>query len=71
MYAGSDPPPSGADALELEVRDHGPGVPAGALRRGHGLIGMRERAASFCGVLATSGDGGFAIRAVLPYGAAP
>jgi signal transduction histidine kinase len=61
----------GDDALELEVRDHGPGVPAGALRPGHGLIGMRERAASFGGALETSGDGGFAIRAVLPYGAAP
>ena len=58
----------GDRALEIEVTDDGrpPGVPGPA---GHGLIGMRERAAMFGGVL-TAGpgsSGGFRVRALLPW----
>ena len=59
------------DALELIVTDTGDGaaapVPAPG---GHGLVGMRERAAVFGGSL-TAGpraDHGFEVHAVLPYG---
>jgi signal transduction histidine kinase len=54
-------------ALELEVTDTGTGH--GPVRAGgHGLIGMRERAALFNGELTTgpSEGGGFAVRASLP-----
>jgi signal transduction histidine kinase len=64
----------GPDALELTIRDSGdptadappPGV------GGHGLIGMRERAALFGGTLSAGPcDGhGFEVRASLPYGEA-
>jgi signal transduction histidine kinase len=64
----------GPDALELTIRDSGdptadaprPGV------GGHGLIGMRERAALFGGTLsAAPTDGhGFEVHASLPYGKA-
>ena len=63
----------GADALELVIADAGTGngsVSGG----GHGLIGMRERAALFGGTLTLgrSDGGGFEVRARLPYaGAAP
>ena len=58
----------GDRALEIEVTDDGPAtaVPGPA---GHGLIGMRERAAMFGGVL-TAGpgsSGGFRVRALLPW----
>lgn len=64
----------GPDALELTIRDSGdptadaspPGV------GGHGLIGMRERAALFGGTLSAgpcNGDG-FEVHASLPYGEA-
>ncbi|GII64302.1 hypothetical protein Skr01_43870 [Sphaerisporangium krabiense] len=57
--------------LRLEVVDQGPrGTPAraGVREGGHGLIGMRERAALFQGTLTIGplGSGGFAVRAVLP-----
>jgi signal transduction histidine kinase len=55
-------------ALEIEVTDDGSGaaVPGPA---GHGLIGMRERAAMFGGTL-TAGPGsfgGFRVRVLLPW----
>jgi signal transduction histidine kinase len=52
--------------LEIEVTDNGAG-PQGNGRPGHGLIGMRERAALYGGRLETSAAaGGFTVRAVLP-----
>jgi signal transduction histidine kinase len=64
-----------ADTLRLRVRDNGPGpatpspAPVGAAGvAGHGLLGMRERAATVGGSLragAASG-GGFLVEAVLP-----
>jgi signal transduction histidine kinase len=58
-------------ALHVEVRDHGPGPtiePAG-----HGIVGMRERAAMVGGTLETgpADGGGFAVRAELPIGEPP
>ena len=57
-------------SLELEVADRGPGggretVTAG---NGHGLVGMRERAALFGGDVTAgpTADGGFAVHARLP-----
>jgi signal transduction histidine kinase len=55
-----------SDLLRLRIRDNGPG-PA-ARRTGHGLLGMRERAAAAGGSFRT-GDapgGGFRIEAQLP-----
>jgi signal transduction histidine kinase len=60
-----------ADALELTVTDSGNGTavhePAPG---GHGLVGMRERAALFGGTLTAGprGEQGFEVHAVLPYG---
>jgi len=57
------------DDLEIEVNDNGRGagvgIPTGA---GHGLVGMRERAALYGGRLdiATAPSTGFTVRAVLP-----
>jgi signal transduction histidine kinase len=59
-------------ALELEIRDQGPGAPAAA-RPGHGIIGMRERAALYGGELeiASPAGGGHVVRARLPVEAGP
>jgi signal transduction histidine kinase len=60
------------DALELTIADSGNGAASAASPGGHGLVGMRERAALFGGTL-TAGprDGrGFEVRASLPYGGA-
>jgi signal transduction histidine kinase len=59
------------DALELTITDEGDGLAAGAVSApGHGILGMRERAAMFGGTLtAQRRDGdGFVVNAVLPYG---
>ena len=59
-------------ALRIEVTDDGRGPSGG--RPGHGLIGMRERAALYGGTLETGPGphGGFRVVAVLPVGdAAP
>jgi signal transduction histidine kinase len=55
------------DALQLRVRDNGPGPPAAPLT-GHGLDGMRERAIAVGGQLHTgpATGGGFLITALLP-----
>ncbi len=61
------------DALELVVTDTGDGAPDHApTPGGHGLVGMRERAALFGGTLTAGprGDHGFEVHAVLPYGEA-
>jgi signal transduction histidine kinase len=62
----------GDEELELTISDDGRTVaaPVAGAAGGHGLIGMRERAALFGGSL-TAGprDGhGFEVRALLPYG---
>ncbi len=58
------------DALELRIRDNGPGPPAAqpVASGGHGLPGMRERAAAAGGELRTgaAAGGGFLIEATLP-----
>jgi signal transduction histidine kinase len=58
------------DALGLRIRDNGPGPPAAqpVAAGGHGLPGMRERAAAAGGQLRTGAapGGGFLIEATLP-----
>ena len=58
------------DALRLRIRDNGPGPPAAqpVAAGGHGLTGMRERAAAAGGELRTGAapGGGFLIEATLP-----
>jgi signal transduction histidine kinase len=56
------------DALRLRVRDNGPGPPTEPPAGGHGLLGMRERAAAAGGELCTgpAAGGGFLIEASLP-----
>lgn len=57
----------GAEALEITVRDDGPARAEASAGAGHGLVGMRERAALFGGHVETSeAAGGFTVRAVLP-----
>ncbi|MEU7941405.1 sensor histidine kinase [Microbispora bryophytorum] len=55
-------------AVELEVHDDGNGAAPLGLGTGHGLIGMRERAALYDGVLEAGPyeSGGFRVCAVLP-----
>jgi len=66
------------DALRVRVRDNGPGPPpapgspgATAPPGGHGLLGMRERAAADGGGLRTgaASGGGFLVEATLPTSA--
>ena len=58
------------DSLYLRVRDNGPGRSDNGQQTGHGLLGMRERAAMAGGTLQTSGarTGGFVVEAALPRG---
>jgi signal transduction histidine kinase len=65
-----------ADALWLRVRDNGPGPPpdtsaAAPPGGGHGLLGMRERAAAVGGKLRVgeASGGGFVVEARLPLAA--
>jgi signal transduction histidine kinase len=56
------------DTLRLHIRDNGPGPPPVAAAGGHGLAGMRERAAAVGGQLRTgpAAGGGFLVEATLP-----
>jgi signal transduction histidine kinase len=56
------------DALAVRIRDNGPGPPPAVPHGGHGLAGMRERAAAVGGELHTgpAPGGGFLITARLP-----
>ncbi len=59
------------DIVTIDITDNGIGEPGNqALAGGHGLAGMRERAAVFGGELAVGPrpDGGFGVRARLPLG---
>jgi signal transduction histidine kinase len=58
----------GDDALRLRIRDNGPGPRPGADPGGHGLAGMRERAAAVGGQIhtGTATVGGFLLEATLP-----
>ena len=62
----------GPDLLRLRVRDNGPGAPAmpssSPSAGGHGLLGMRERAAAVGGRLRTGPAdlGGYLVEATLP-----
>jgi signal transduction histidine kinase len=55
------------DALRLRIRDNGPGQ-ADRYHTGHGLLGMRERAAAVGGSLRAgeARGGGFCVEAELP-----
>ena len=56
------------DALCLRIRDNGPGPGDAAAAAGHGLLGMRERAAAVGGTLRTGAapGTGFLVEAQLP-----
>jgi signal transduction histidine kinase len=58
----------GDDALRLRVRDNGPGPGPSPGNTGHGLLGMRERAAAVGGSVRTgdAAGGGFCVEALLP-----
>jgi signal transduction histidine kinase len=55
-------------ALRVRIRDNGPGPSAVDATGGHGLLGMRERAAAVGGTLGAGagGTGGFLVEATLP-----
>jgi signal transduction histidine kinase len=58
----------GEDELRLRVRDYGPGPANGEVVAGHGLAGMRDRAAIAGGTLSfgAAEGGGFEVDATLP-----
>ena len=58
----------GGDALAIEVLDDGRGVTPATVGGGRGLVGMRERVATFRGELVAGprAEGGVAVRARLP-----
>ncbi len=55
----------GEEHLRIRVSDDGPARPADG-EPGHGLVGMRERAAIFGGSLTVTSAPGFTVEAVLP-----
>ncbi|MGP0033891.1 MAG: sensor histidine kinase [Solirubrobacteraceae bacterium] len=59
----------GADALEVSIEDDGAGATAGAKSAGHGLSGIRERAAMLGGAVSAGPreQGGYRVSAILPY----
>lgn len=59
----------GTDALEISVEDDGVGTGAGTAVEGHGLRGMRERAAMLGGALSVGplDAGGYRVSVILPY----
>jgi signal transduction histidine kinase len=61
------------DHVEIEVADDGRGAAPGVNGGGHGLTGMRERAALYGGTLDAGPrhGGGWALRARLPREPAP
>jgi signal transduction histidine kinase len=63
----------GTDELLVRVADDGHGAVSGAPGAGHGLAGMRERAAMYGGTVRTGPrpGGGFEVTARLPLPAAP
>jgi signal transduction histidine kinase len=58
----------GADRLEMDVEDHGRGIDAATIRRGLGLVAMRERAAIVGGTIdfLKSVPGGTLVRFSMP-----
>jgi signal transduction histidine kinase len=58
----------GADRLEMDVEDHGRGVDAATIRRGLGLVAMRERAAIVGGTIdfLRPSQGGTLVRLSMP-----
>ncbi len=59
-----------ADAVEIDIVDDGLGAAAGVpANGGHGIVGMRERAATVGGTLVAGANpgGGFRVHARLPY----
>ena len=59
----------GADALEVFIEDDGAGAATAADSGGHGLRGMRERAAMLGGAVSAAPreQGGYRVSATLPY----
>ena len=61
----------GEGQVELEITDRGRGRPGSGVSGGHGIAGMRERAASLHGIVDAGPrpEGGFRVLARLPCGA--
>ena len=59
----------GTGALEVSIEDDGAGAQSVAAGEGHGLRGMRERAAMLGGALSVGplAGGGYRVSAILPY----
>jgi signal transduction histidine kinase len=59
----------GTDALEISIEDDGAGTGAAGVAEGHGVRGMRERAAMLGGALSVGplDMGGYRVSVILPY----